>query len=155
MAAAAEPGTPSAGRPGPNHGLRIFLLWLPAALAADLVIWFVWGPHLPPGAMSTSAASQQFDLTVLAVMAAPVMLGVLIYAGYAMIIWRARGEDERDGPPIEGNTKVQVSWIAISSALVLFLAVFGTYQLVTPPALGPGRGRHPSGSRMASLWWCR
>ena len=155
MAAAAEPGTPPARRAGPNHGLRIFLLWLPAALAADLVIWFVWGPHLPPGDLSTSAASQQLDLTVLAVMAAPVMLGVLIYSGYAMITWRARGDDAQDGPPIEGNTKVQVSWIAISSALVLFLAVFGTYQLVTPAGAGPARDHHPSGSRMASPWWCR
>ena len=53
-------------------------------------------------------------------MAAPVMLGVLIYSGYAMITWRARGDDAQDGPPIEGNTKVQLSWIAISSAIVLF-----------------------------------
>ena len=37
----------------PNHGLRIFLIWLPVALVADLLIWFVWGPHLPPGAMSS------------------------------------------------------------------------------------------------------
>jgi cytochrome c oxidase subunit II len=143
MAAAAEPGTPSARRAGPNHGLRIFLLWLPAALAADLVIWFVWGPHLPPGDLSTSAASQQFDLTVLAVMAAPVMLGVLIYSGYAMITWRVRGDDEQDGPPIEGNTKVQFSWIAVSSALVLFLFAFGTYQLVAPAGAGAGEGPSP------------
>jgi hypothetical protein len=34
--------------PEPRHGLRIFLIWLVLALAADLVIWFVWGPHLPP-----------------------------------------------------------------------------------------------------------
>jgi cytochrome c oxidase subunit 2 len=143
MAAAAEPGATSAGRAAPNHGLRIFLLWLPAALAADLVIWFIWGPHLPPGALSNSAASQQFDLTVLAVMAAPVMLGVLIYSGYAMITWRARGNDQEDGPPIEGNTKVQASWIVISSALVLFLAVFGTYQLIVPAGAGAGEGPSP------------
>ena len=36
---------------GPGHGLRVFLIWLPLAVIADLVIWFVWGPHLPPGAM--------------------------------------------------------------------------------------------------------
>ena len=36
------------GPAGPNHGLRIFLIWLPIAVAADLLIWIVWGPHLPP-----------------------------------------------------------------------------------------------------------
>ncbi len=24
-------------------------IWIVLALAADLVIWFVWNPHLPPG----------------------------------------------------------------------------------------------------------
>ena len=42
-----------AGRAEPNHGLRIFLIWLVVALAADLLIWFVWGPHLPPGDMAS------------------------------------------------------------------------------------------------------
>jgi cytochrome c oxidase subunit 2 len=128
---------------GGHHGLRIFLLWLPAALAADLVIWFIWGPHLPPGAMSSSAASQQFDLKVLAVIAAPVILGVLIYAGYALTIWRAGRDDEEDGPPIEGNTKVQLSWIVITSVLVLFVAAFGTYQLAVPAGAGAGEGPQP------------
>jgi cytochrome c oxidase subunit II len=143
MDAASEPVASSAQSAGPNHGLRIFLWWLPAALAADLVIWFIWGPHLPPGDMSTSAASQQSDLRVLAVIAAPVMLGVLIFAGYAMITWRVRADDDEDGPPIEGNAKVQASWIAISSAIVLFLAAFGTYQLIAPAGAGAGEGPQP------------
>ena len=32
--------------PGPRHGLRLFLIWLVLALAADLVIWFVWKPQI-------------------------------------------------------------------------------------------------------------
>ena len=119
-----------AERPEQRHGLRIFLIWLPAALIADLVIWFVWGPHLPPGDMSSSAASQQFDIRVMAVMAAPVMLFVLLYSGYAFITWRTREGDEEDGPPIEGNTWVQFSWIAISTVIVLSLFVFGTVELI-------------------------
>ena len=41
MAAEAPPtSTPqhAAGPSGPNHGLRIFLIWLPVAIAADLII---------------------------------------------------------------------------------------------------------------------
>ena len=66
---AAADGTGAGARRGsralrrePNHGLRIFLIWLPIALAADLLIWFVWGPHMPPGDLSSSASSQQFDI---------------------------------------------------------------------------------------------
>jgi cytochrome c oxidase subunit 2 len=132
-----------AERPEQRHGLRIFLIWLPAALVADLVIWFVWGPHLPPGDMSSSAASQQFDIRVMAVMAAPVMLFVLIFAGYAFITWRTREGDEEDGPPIEGNTWAQFSWIAISTVIVLSLFVFGTVELIKPAGAGAGEGPSP------------
>jgi cytochrome c oxidase subunit 2 len=131
------------GHREPSHGLRIALIWLPIALAADLLIWFVWGPHLPPGDMSTSASSQQFDITVMAVMAAPVMAFVLVYAGYALVVWRHREGDEEDGPPIHGNTRVSATWIAVTSALVLGLFVFGTVELAVPAGAGAGEGNTP------------
>jgi cytochrome c oxidase subunit II len=142
MAAVSGAG-PAAGHPEPRHGLRIFLVWLPLALAADLVIWFVWGPHLPPGTMSSTAASQQFDIRVMAVMAAPVMLFVLIFAGYAFITWRTRDGDEEDGPPIEGNFRAQFSWIFITTVIVVSLFVFGTVELVSAHGAGAGEGPSP------------
>ena len=143
MAATEQATTGAAGPAEPNHGLRVFLLWLPLAVAADLVIWFVWGPHLPPGDMSTSAASQQFDIRVMSVMAAPVMLAVLVYCGYAMITWRTRDGDEEDGPPIEGNTRIQASWIVVTVLIVLGLFVFGTVELIAPAGAGAGEGPAP------------
>jgi cytochrome c oxidase subunit II len=141
--AAADGAVPAGGRREPSHGLRIALIWLPIALAADLVIWFIWGPHLPPGAMSTSASSQQFDIRVMAVMAAPVMALVLIYAGYALVVWRHREGDDEDGPPIHGNTRVSVIWIGVTSALVLGLFIFGTVELAVPAGAGAGEGNTP------------
>ncbi len=143
MAATPEAAGPAASPAEPNHGLRIFVIWLPVALIADLVIWFVWGPHLPPGDMSSSAAGQQFDIRVMAVMAAPVMLFILIFSGYAFIAWRTREGDQEDGPPIVGNARVQASWIAISTVLVLSLFVFGTVELITPAGAGAGEGPSP------------
>jgi cytochrome c oxidase subunit 2 len=143
MAAAQQATGPPAGPAEPNHGLRVLLIWLPLALAADLVIWFVWGPHLPPGDMSSSAANQQFDIRVMSVMAAPVMLAVLVYSGYSMVTWRTRDGDDEDGPPIEGNTKVQFSWIAVTSVIVLALFVFGTVELVSTSGAGAGEGPSP------------
>ena len=135
--------TPGAGRPEPNHGLRIFLIWLVVAAIADPLIWFVLGPHMPPGAMSSSAASQQFDINVMAVMAAPVMLFVLVYFCYALVVWRQREGDEEDGPPIHGNTRVSVTWIAATAVIVLGLFVFGTVELVVPAGAGAGEGPSP------------
>jgi len=137
--AAAAPATPA----GPNHGLRIFLIWLPLAVIADLVIWFVWGPHLPPGAMSSSAANQQSDIKIMAVLAAPVMLFVITYFSYALIVWRQREGDTEDGPPLHGNTRVQASWITVTSAIVLSLFIFGTVELVSSNGAGAGEGPSP------------
>jgi cytochrome c oxidase subunit II len=144
MAASTAPEPSAAGSAEPNHGLRIFLLWLPVALAADLVLYFVYGPHMPPGTESTSAASQQFDIKVMSVMAAPVMAFVLIYAGYALTVWRRRAGDDEDGPAIYGHSRIQAIWITVSSILVLCLAAFGTYELAWTGFAGAGSGEGPS-----------
>jgi len=143
MAGVNDTAGPSAAARGPRHGRRVFLLWLPLALAADLVIWFVWGPHLPPGAMSSSAASQQTDITVMSVMAAPVMLFVLVCAGYSMVVWRARPGDASDGPPIHGNTKVSVTWFVTTSVIVVALFIYGLVELIVPAGAGAGEGNTP------------
>ena len=113
------------------------------ALAADLLIWFVWGPHLPPGTMATASAGQQFDIKVMAVMAAPVMVLVLVYFGYALTVWRQRDGDEEDGPALHGNTRIQATWITVTSVMVLSLFAFGTYELVTAQGAGAGEGPSP------------
>jgi cytochrome c oxidase subunit II len=127
-----------------RHGLRIFLIWLPLAIIADLLIWFVWYPHLPPGRMSDQAQGQQFDIAVMAVLAAPVLLFIWVYAAYALIIWRRRPGDDEDGPPIHSNTRVQATWITATAVIVLGLFVFGTVQLIVPAGAGAGEGPSPT-----------
>jgi cytochrome c oxidase subunit II len=143
MAAVEQAGAPAAGRAEPRHGLRLLVTWLVLALAADLVIWFVWYPHLPPGRMSNSASGQQFDIAVLAITAAPVIIGVLVYFVYAIIVWRAKPGDDSDGVLLRGNVKVQATWIIGTSAIVMFLFVFGTVELVVPAGAGGGEGPSP------------
>jgi cytochrome c oxidase subunit 2 len=127
----------------PRHGRRIFLMWIVLALAADLVIWFVWKPHLPPGDMSSSAQHQQFDIAVMALAAAPVMVFVYVYFGYALINWRHRDGDDEDGPPIFGHTGIQSTWIIGTSVIVLAAFVFGTVELIAPAGAGAGEGPLP------------
>ncbi len=136
----ASPSGPPAER---RDGLRLAIVWVVTSVIGCLLFYFVWGPHLPPGAMSSSASGQQFDLTVLGTIAIPVVLGVLIYFGYALIFWRAKEGDDTDGPPIHGNTRVQLSWIVVTSTIVLVLAVFGTYELISPAGAGGGEGPQP------------
>jgi cytochrome c oxidase subunit 2 len=130
--------------PGARHGLRIFLIWFPLAIIADALIWFVWYPHLPPGRMSDQAQGQQFDIAVMAVLAAPVLLFVWVYFAYALVVWRRRPGDDEDGPPIHSNTRVQATWITATAVIVLGLFVFGTVQLIVPAGAGAGEGPSPT-----------
>jgi cytochrome c oxidase subunit II len=132
--------TPSGRR---NDGAWLAGLWVGLSVVGCLLVYFVWGPHLPPGAQSNSAASQQFDIKVLAVIATPVIIGVLLYFGWALAFWRQRPGDDTDAAPLHGNTRVQVTWITVTSAIVLGLAVFGTYELVAPAGAGAGEGPQP------------
>jgi cytochrome c oxidase subunit II len=145
MSHSASTGSASTGSaPETRHGLRIFLIWLPLAIAADLLIWLVWYPHLPPGRMTDQAQGQQFDIAVMAVLAAPVLLFVWVYFAYAIIVWRRKPGDDEDGPAIHGNTRVQATWITATAVIVLGLFVFGTVQLIVPAGAGAGEGPDPT-----------
>jgi cytochrome c oxidase subunit 2 len=145
MAGSQAPAAPGRadGREEPNHGMRIFLIWIVLALVADLLIWFLWYPHLPPGRMSESAQHQQFDIAVLGLAAAPVMLFVWTYFGYALVNWRRRDGDDEDGPALFGHTGIQAYWIAGTAVIVLAAFVFGTVELIVPDGAGAGEGPSP------------
>lgn len=160
----AEPQVPAAQPPAsdpgharePNHFLRIFSIWLVLAVAADLVIWLVWYRHLPPGRMSTEAHGQQWDIAVMALLGAPVVLGVWTYFGYCLITWRRRPSDEGDGPAMHGHNGIQAAWITVTSVIVLFLFGFGTYELIVPNGAGGGEGPSPiwkpAGNITTTVW---
>src|SRR5258708_40112589 len=79
----------------------------------------------------------------MAIMAARVRAFVLVYAGYALIVWGHGEADDGEGPPIHGNTRISATWIGVTSAIVLGLFVFGTVELVVPAGAGAGEGNTP------------
>lgn len=77
-------------------------IWAAISLVVDLLFYFLVGPHVPPGKMTTSAGGAQFDFNILIVIALPVMIGVWVYMAYAMFNWRASklsGDPEIDASP--------------------------------------------------------
>jgi cytochrome c oxidase subunit II len=136
---------PAGGGAGRDRNDAMWLLagWVVLSVAGCLAVYFVWGPHLPPGNMSSSAASQQFDNRVLGTIATPVVIGVLLYFGWALAFWRQKEGDDTDAAPIHGNTKIAATWITVTAAIVLGLAVYGTYELIAPAGAGAGEGPQP------------
>jgi cytochrome c oxidase subunit 2 len=146
---------PSRTDPPPDtrrHGWRLFLTWLVLSAIASPVVYFVWGPHMPPNGLSDQAQSQQFDNRVLGTIAAPVVILVVTFIVYALIFWRQDVDAEEiiDGPPIKGDARTSAVWISLTTVIVLSLAVFGTYELAQNDGAGTGSGPspvfHPSGT---------
>ena len=141
---AADSSAASPVMAGKTTDARILLtLWIALSIIADLLVGLALGPHLPPGRASDQAASQQTDFTVLALLATPVVVGVLLYFGWALAFWRKKPGDETDALPLHGNLKVQATWIIGTAAIVLSLAVYGTVELIAPAGAGAGQGPQP------------
>jgi cytochrome c oxidase subunit 2 len=144
--AAAPSGLPDR-RPGPARPFWVmFAVWFVISAVVDPVFYFVAGPHMPPGTMTSSAAGQQFDFNVLMVLAMPVVFAIWVYLGFAVYEWRASrgGPEPVAGPYSRGHLGIQIGWIGVTTTLVMSLFVFGTYELVVPAGAGGGEGPNPA-----------
>jgi cytochrome c oxidase subunit II len=127
----------------PNHLRRFGAIWLIACVIATPLAVILIGPILPPGKGTEQAAGKVTDNTVLLAMAMPVLLLVLLYLIYAVIYFRQPKGAVLEGPATRGDTRVQTTWIVVTSALVLSLAVYGTVRLLADYGAGSGSGPTP------------
>ncbi len=129
---------------GVNHFRRIAILWLIASVILTPIVVIVLAPGMPPGTGTVEAAGDVYDNTVLLGVTTPIAMAVLVYLGYAIWAFRERRPDGpvEDGVPIRGHIQIQVWWLAVTLAVVLFLAAFGTVELQGDGA-GGGQGPNP------------
>ncbi len=128
-----------------SHGRRIAALTvIGTAIVLPLVI-FVLGPNMPPGKATEVAKSQVTDNTVLLVVMTPFTVFILAYLVYAMVVFRApKHETElRDGASMRGHMPSQIAWLVTTTIAVLFLAIFGTAELLADNGAGGGGGPNP------------
>ena len=122
------------------------MLWLVLSAALTPIAALVVGPLIPPGNGSVQAQGQVFDNQVLIGVSAPIIVFVLVMLGYTLVVFHQR-EAALEGPPIRGDSRLQLWWIVITSVTVLGLAAFGTYELVKD---GAGGGQGPSATFLPS-----
>jgi cytochrome c oxidase subunit 2 len=138
---------PNAATAPPNDstqdGVRVVVAWLVlSAIATPLVAIYV-GPLIPPGNGSVQAQGQTFSNQVMTALLTPVLCLMLVFFAYGLVKFHAkRNEAMLDGPPLRNDSRVQLLWVVITSAMVLFLAGFGTYELLKDGA-GGGQGPNP------------
>ncbi len=128
-----------------HHWWRLIAIWVVLSAIGDPLFYYLAGPHIPPGTMTNTAQGAQFDFNVLFVIALPVLLAVWIYIIYAIVMWRASrgGPEPVGGPDARGHLGIQLGWILTTTVIVLFLAGFGTYELVQPGGAGGAQGSSP------------
>ncbi len=127
------------------HFRRLVMMWIPASIVLVLLIVFVLAPGMPPGNGTVESSGQVMTNTVLLAMSAPVALGVLLCVGYSVVVFRDKGGTAGaalEGPAIHGDSTIQLWWLVVSTTLVLFLAAFGTVELLKDGA-GGGQGPNP------------
>src|SRR4028118_931445 len=79
--------------------------------------------------MPTQASTQLDSINtlydVLIIASVPIFVLVQGYVIYAIWRWRMRkGEEEKDGPPIHGNTRLEVIWTIIPAVMMLILTTY-------------------------------
>jgi cytochrome c oxidase subunit II len=80
---------------------------------------------------SASGAADKIDTAydVLLICSVPVFVLVMTVAIYSVWRFRAKPGDTRDGPPIHGNTRLEVIWVTIPFIMVTALAIYAWITL--------------------------
>ncbi len=119
------------------------MIWIPVTVVAVALVLWLLAPILPPGNGSVEASGQSTDNTVLLALATPVMTAVLVFFGYALVVFRERDLSVVvDGPGVRGHAGAQFWWLITTTVMVLFLAGYGTVRLLADGA-GGGQGPNP------------
>lgn len=111
------------------------------SFAAFLTVVSIWVAQqapswLPPQA---SAESKPIDelFSILTGIGTFILLGITLVLLYAVLFQRAGKYDFSDGPPIEGNTAVEIIWTLVPLGLVIWIATY-SYQIYDSIAIrGP------------------
>jgi cytochrome c oxidase subunit 2 len=94
-------------------------------LVTLVAVFFQWLP---------TSASEEFDriqdiywfATVMSIVIFSLVTAVVLYAVWK---WRVSPDDDADGPPIHGNTQLEIVWTAIPAVLVIILGVVSAVVL--------------------------
>jgi len=128
------------------HAIRLLVMWVILSIIGIIAVLQI---HYPPYDQTIQGEDQSKTLALLTAMATPVFIGVVMMVIYSAIYFRRATAELVDGPPMLGNTPVQVAWIGISAIAVLFLAFVGVTTLASDNVAklvnAPGRSINTGG----------
>jgi cytochrome c oxidase subunit 2 len=97
--------------------------------------------HWFPPADSTQADKIDTLWDVLIIVSVPIFVLVTVVVLFSVLNFRMRpGEEELDGPPIHGNTRLEVVWTAIPAIILVSLCSYA-YIVLTDIEQAPASGK--------------
>ena len=99
----------------------LLIVAIGTAIGIPIVLAIPWFP----AQASAQASSIDTLYDVLLVVSVPIFVGVLTVVLYS--VWKFRmkpGEEGKDGPPIHGNTRLEVVWTAAPAILIVALCTY-------------------------------
>jgi cytochrome c oxidase subunit 2 len=128
---------------GREHFRRVLWIWIALSIPATLLVVLLLAPNMPPGDHTVQAGHQMDDTTILFGLSTPIAIAVLTWFIYSIVAFRERDLGSvLEGPADRGVARIQIWWIAITSTIVLFLAVFGSVSMLQDGS-GGGEGPNP------------
>jgi cytochrome c oxidase subunit 2 len=101
------------------------LTFIAALVATGIGITLSFVVHVFPVAATTQAHNTDRLYHVLAIASIPIFVLVVTVILYSVWQFRMRpGEELKDGPPIHGNTRLEVLWTALPAVLLLSLIAY-------------------------------
>jgi cytochrome c oxidase subunit 2 len=96
-----------------------------AAATTLVAVLFQWLP---------TSASKEFDriqdifwlVTIISIAIFALVTAVVLYSVWR---WRVPDDDDEDGPPIHGNTMIEIVWTAVPAVLVLIIGIVSAVVL--------------------------
>ncbi|MBM2826463.1 MAG: cytochrome c oxidase, subunit [Dehalococcoidia bacterium] len=120
---------------GKIQALVLFIVWAVVSAAGIAVASAI--DYFPsPGSLEAHTIDNA--MTVMMVLSVPVFTMVVVLLVYSMVRFRHNGEPEEDGPPIQGNLPLEVTWVVVTFALTVFLAGYGIRELLALRSHGHG-----------------
>jgi cytochrome c oxidase subunit II len=118
------PDSHSAGN-GPGSRRSIVIAVVAALIAIAIGIWLSYIIHWFPVQASTQAKETDTLYHVLVIASVPIFVLVAAVVLYSVWQFRVRpGQELKDGPPIHGNTRLEVIWTAIPALILLGLVSY-------------------------------
>jgi cytochrome c oxidase subunit II len=112
---------------GEKHPVGRMLAYgaIASVIGVAIALYIDWFP------VDAAGAATQIDTIydVLLICSVPIFVLVMTVAIYSVVRFRAKPGDMRDGPPIHGNTRLEVIWVTIPFLMVTALATYAWIEL--------------------------